>query len=381
LINLPPKKQIPLNWLIVLSVVLPLLMLAEGLNPGGYRFVNNVKWIGERSGIQFGRFGIAYTSPIDEGTLAHISGADGFSIEVALRPVSYHQRKYGFICAFHNGNDSDQLVMGQWRSQLIVMNGDDYAYRKKIKRISVDLASPFPAERFVTITSGKGGTQIYIDGKSGRTRKNFTLKIPLGEEVSLLLGNSVYGKHPWSGDVYGLAVYDYQLSSEEVASHFSHWSKDKIFAFAGNENASVLYLFDEKGGAKAYDHASGRNHLEIPSRMTPLKRKILALPSSEFMSHINSELDIILNLLGFIPLGFVLFAGLSRSGGYFNDHPVISTALLCFLFSLLIETLQAWIPSRTSSILDLALNTIGGLSGAIICMVLEKGSRLFGRTV
>jgi VanZ family protein len=258
------------------------------------------------------------------------------------------------------------------------MNGDDYAYREKIARVSVDLASPFPAERFVTITSGKGGTQLYLDGKSGRTRKNFALKMPPGKNVRLLLGNSVSGKHSWRGDVYGLALYDYPLSAEEVASHYSHWLKDKIFAFAGNESASVLYLFDEKGGTTAYDHAGGRHHLEIPSRMTPLKRKILALPSS---SIINSKLDIILNLLGFMPLGFVLFGALSKSGGYFDKHAVVYTVLLCFFFSLLIETLQAWIPSRSSSILDLALNTIGGLSGAIIYRFMGKGSRLFRRPV
>ena len=52
--------------------------------------------------------------------------------------------------------------MGQWRSWLIVMNGDDYAYREKTNRISVDAASSAPTTRFVTITSGQEGTEISI---------------------------------------------------------------------------------------------------------------------------------------------------------------------------------------------------------------------------
>jgi glycopeptide antibiotics resistance protein len=39
---------------------------------------------------------------------------------------------------------------------------------------------------------------------------------------------------------------------------------------------------------------------------------------------------------------------------------------LCFLLSLAIELAQAWIPSRSSQMLDLMLNTLGGATGVAL---------------
>ena len=349
-----------------------LIILAAGLKPRGFRFVNNVNWIADRSGIQFGRFGIAYTNPFEDPTLENISGEDGFSLEIAMQPVNYHRWKFRFICAFHGGNDSDQLVMGLWRSQLIIMNGDDYSYRRKTSRITADTHSPSLKTRLVTITSGRDGTRIFLDGKLESTKKDLRLKMPPGENARLIIGNSVYGRHPWRGVVYGLAFYNYPLSSHIAASHFNSWSKDRNFAFARHAKPSVLYLFNEKGGTRALDHSGSNHHLEIPSRMKLLERRILALPSRIFMSHVGFIIDIIINLVGFIPFGFLVCAILVRSGGTFQRHGVLITAGLCMSVSLSIEILQAWIPSRNSNILDLALNTLGGLSGAIIYRVLAN---------
>ena len=134
---LPNLKQIPLKWLVCLSVALLLIILIAGLRPKWFRFANDVNWIADRSGIRFGRTGIAYTNPLNDLIKENISNTDGFSMEIALKPASYRGRRFRFILALHDGKDSDQLVMGQWRSWFIVMNGDDYAYKRKIGRISV----------------------------------------------------------------------------------------------------------------------------------------------------------------------------------------------------------------------------------------------------
>jgi glycopeptide antibiotics resistance protein len=128
----------------------------------------------------------------------------------------------------------------------------------------------------------------------------------------------------------------------------------------------VLYLFDENGGTRALDHAGSGHHLEIPSRIQIFERNILALPWKEFRFKRSFFLDIIINLVGFIPFGFVLIALLIRLGGIFEKHDVFITVALCFMVSLSIEILQSWIPSRSSHMLDLLLNTLGGLTGAII---------------
>ncbi len=373
--NLPIKKQIPLKWLIGLSVVLLLIILAAGLKPRGFRLTNKVSWIKDRPGIRFSKYSIAYTNPLDDLIVSQKSDPDGFSMEIALKPASYRRHRFKFILALHDGKDSEQLVMGQWHSWIIVMNGDDYAYRRKTKRIAADAAdaaSPSPAARFVTITSGKEGTRIYLDGEPVRTHKGLTLKIPPGENARLLLGNSVYGKHSWRGDIYGLALYRHTLTAREAADHFKRWAEDRSFSYAADGNVFALYLFDEKAGTRALNHAGGNLHLEIPSRMQVLEKRILAPPWKDFKFNRSFITDIIINLFGFIPFGFILFATLIRLGGAFEKHGVIITVAFCFSVSFAIEILQAWIPSRNSHIQDLLLNTLGAWIGAI-------GYGFFGR--
>ncbi len=365
LTNLPRHNQFPLKWLICLSAALLLIILAAGLKPRGFRLENRVSWIKDQPGIRFSRFGIAYTNPSDGLMAPRESDPDGFSVEIALRPASYRNHRFESILTLHNGEDSDQLIMGQWRSWLIVMNGDDYAYRQKTNRISVDAASSAPAARFVTIASGQEGTEIFLDGSLAGTKKDLKLKIPNGGKTRLLVGNSVYGKNSWRGDVYGLALYRHRLTSRQAALHFNRWSKDQTFSFAKDDNPFALYLFDEMGGTRALDHSGGNRNLEIPSKMQVLKKKILARPWHNFNFNRDFIIDTIINLIGFIPFAFILSATLIRVGGAFEKHAVLMTVAFCFFVSLSLEILQAWMPSRSSSMQDLVLNTLGGWMGAL----------------
>jgi hypothetical protein len=177
--NLPPQKQISLKLLICLSAALLLIILAEGLKPEGYRLANKVLWIKDQPRIRFSRFGIAYTNPLNGLISSRQSRTDEISIEIAMKPADYSGGEFKFILVLHNGKDNEQLVMGQWRSHLIVMNGDDYAYRKRIDRITVDAFSLSPTTRLVSIASGQAGTKVYFDGKLVGTKKDFRIKIPL----------------------------------------------------------------------------------------------------------------------------------------------------------------------------------------------------------
>jgi hypothetical protein len=246
------------------------------------------------------------------------------------------------------------------------MNGDDYDHKRRTKRIAVNTASPSPTTRFVTVTTGEEGTEVYLDGQFVIRKKDLTLKIPNGSKTRLLLGNSVYGKQPWQGDIYGLAFYGHTLTDQDVAFHFNRWVQDRNFSFAKKDKPSVLYFFDEKEGLRALDHAGGNHDLEIPLKMQILKREILSPTWSKFKFNRSFIIDIVLNLVGFIPFGFVLSATLIKLGGTFEKNDVLITVVLCFTLSLFIEIVQAWIPSRSSHMLDLILNTLGALIGAII---------------
>ena len=371
------QKKISLKYLVSLSVVILFGVLFFGLMPKDFYFSNDVTWITEQPGIRFGRYGIAYTDPIKELMKNDDSKTNGFSIEIVLKPASYHKHGANFILGLHNEKDSDQLLMWQWLSSIIVMNGDDYDHKRKTKRIAVKLASVHPNKRFITITTGTDGTDIYLDGIVIHKKKDMILKIPEGEKTRLILGNSVYGSHGWKGDIYGLAFYRKILSDHDVEIHFDQWFKNQKFMFLQKYKPAVLYSFDEKGGRSVFDHAGGNLDLKIPSMMQILEKRILPLKRGRFNFDSGFIKDTIINFAGFMPLGFVFIATFVKAGGFFERHGTLITVILCLTASLTIEVFQAWIPSRSSDCLDLILNTLGALLGLMTYRFLMMGRASF----
>jgi len=357
-------KKISLKCWVALTIAVFVAILFFGLRPRGYHFSNDVTWLSKSPGIRFKGYGIAYTEPFKVMKKAGDINANGFSIEVALKPSIYHENRFNFLFSIHNGDDGKQLVFGQYGSSLIVMNGDDYDYSRKTKRITIKLSKDLAIAQFVTVTTGKDGTSIYLDGRLISTQRGLTLKIPEGENARLLLGNSVYGKNGWQGDVVGLTVYWHPLSEQDVETHFEHWFKDRSFLFSEKYKPDMLYVFDEKNGEVVMNRAGKNIDFHIPSKMKIFKNKILSFSWSSLTFNAEFFEDVMINLIGFIPLGFFLKATFVKAGGSYERHGILITVVLCFFVSLFIEIYQAWIPSRSSDVLDLALNTLGGGVGA-----------------
>ena len=74
--------------------------------------------------------------------------------------------------------------------------------------------------------------------------------------------------------------------------------------------------------------------------------------------------DVIINLLIYLPMG--LLAARAMRYQLRPGIAVIATTVLCLLLSLAMESLQALLPDRVSSLLDLQLNGLGGLGGALL---------------
>jgi VanZ like family/Concanavalin A-like lectin/glucanases superfamily len=358
--------QIPLKWWVVLSAAVLIGILIFGLNPKGYEFSNDVNWVIGQPGIRFGKYGIAYTNSFFDPIGDNPSKPNGFSIELALKPEGYQEKGTNVILVLHNGNDRSQLLIWQYHSWIILMNGDDYDNKRRTRRIAVNIDSKTPTTRFLAVTTGEAGTDVYLDGRFVNRKKDLILKIPNGGKTRLLIGNSVYGKKSWQGDIYGLAFYGYSLTDQDIKRHFMRWFQDKNFSFAKIDKPVALYFFNEKKGITALDHAGGKHPIEIPSRMRIFKKKMLSSEWSGFKPSRSLNEDNILNLLGFVPFGFILAATLIKFGGNLEKYYFLITVLFCFTVSLIIEILQAWLPSRTSSMPDLIFNTLGALIGAII---------------
>ena len=166
-------QKISLGCWIALTIAVLCGILFFGLRPKDFSFSNHVEWITKQPGIRFGRYGIAYTVPIKALSKTNDAYTNGFSIEIALKPESYHEEGFNVILALHDGIDGEQLIVGQWRSWFIIMNGDDYDHRRRTKRITIKPdETPPPRTRYVAIATGKNGTRVYLDGRIVRTDKD-----------------------------------------------------------------------------------------------------------------------------------------------------------------------------------------------------------------
>ncbi len=77
------------KWLTGLSIIILFVTFFFGLRPKDFNFVNNVTWIHDESGIRFSKYGLAYTDPIKEFCKDNGYKENGFSIEIAFKPLNY----------------------------------------------------------------------------------------------------------------------------------------------------------------------------------------------------------------------------------------------------------------------------------------------------
>lgn len=87
--------------------------------------------------------------------------------------------------------------------------------------------------------------------------------------------------------------------------------------------------------------------------------------------------DLVANVLGYVPLGFLLALSFMRRGNvrHFAGHPNLAAIAVAVAagagLSLLMEGVQNFLPSRVASNVDLGLNIAGTLVGAVVATALE----------
>ncbi len=87
-----------------------------------------------------------------------------------------------------------------------------------------------------------------------------------------------------------------------------------------------------------------------------------------------SGFDVTINVLGYIPLGFLLLLVASSRW----RHPTVLAILFASLLSLLMESLQTYLSPRVASNADWALNTVGAVLGAMLAWAAEAMGILRG---
>ena len=290
-----------------------LVMLYFGIRRRGPRPDNHILWSASGPGLTFERFAQAFTEHFFTAT----SAGTGLTIEMAIQPELSKYSSFRFLLLVHDGWDEDQLVIGQWRSSLMVMNGDDYSNNRRRPKIYFQLNGYDKKSHLVTIVSNPAGTRLYFDGVLKRKSAELVLRYPRGAEpTKLVLGNSLTGNNPWIGTIYGLACYDRGLSDDEVGQHYRKWRARPDFSTFQDDAPRLLYAFDEGRGERVYNKIVGGPDLMVPAWMKVLQLKVLSWPRLENLLRVGMLEDILANLLGFVPLGFLLLATLARLEGF-----------------------------------------------------------------
>ena len=360
-----PNEKMDILFRTALTAAVLLIILFFGLRPKGMRWDNAVHWLPGKGAIAFERNGIAFVD--DFHNARKTSTTDALSIELAVRAGSISKRGFGSLLMMHDGSDHRQLIVGQWESSIIVMNGNDYDHTRRLPRLSVKDAFSTEKIKFITITASAKATQLYIDGGLVGAVQGWQLIVPdQARQLRLILGNSANAKNSWIGEIYGLAVYEMALAAETVKRNYDRYVQEGSFTPDGKNDLLLLYSFREQGGNLVPDQSGGNQPLKIPIRPIVLKKTFLSAPWHQFKLSRSFFVDTILNVIGFIPMGAVLFGWMKQTNLFTGRYNVWATLISCSMLSLGIEVLQAWIPTRSSSLLDFAMNTLGAWMGIFL---------------
>ena len=321
---------------------------------------NAVSWLGNGNGLLFGKHGsIVIASPFK----AHAAQEDSsFSLQIWLKPSRTDSGAGGMILAFYSPEKQvTTFALRQWRCGLVLVHEGQGVSGKRTEIYLGDILSR-QKPVLVTITSGGAGTATYEDGSLVKKLGSLAIsnQVLTGEFV---IGNSPTTADSWSGQLKGLAIYNRELSADEVSQSSVEWTKGSDLDSAKLAGAAARYLFDEGKGNVVRNQVDSSTNLLIPERFFVLHPEFLERPWDEYRPRWRYWKNIAINVVGFIPLGFLFYAYLSQVRQ--AKHPAALTIALGFAVSLTIEVLQAFLPTRDSGMTDLITNTFGTAVGVI----------------
>ena len=370
------SRRISLLLLILVSIV----TLLFGLWPLNFFSENQVRWLSRQGGIQFYKQGLSsrrasggviYShSPLKVQTRTQTF--EPTTIEIY---VESHEKRSGglkHIVSFYDGYPISPLVIGQWKAYLVIRSRDNRnRARDTYREIGLKDGLDTNQKKLITIASGAERTEIYVNGELARS---YDVRSLIGVEHFcgyINLGNSSVGHNAWVGNLYGLALYDTLLTSEHIRQHYELWadrSVDKPVAIG--PEPIILYAFAERTGASVHNQMDNANHLTIPSRFKALRSATVVRFWRDVDWDEGTVKDILVNILGFVPFALCMLMFLTGNRHMSPRQAAFLTVLSGAILSLLIETSQMALPTRTPSSLDLLCNTAGAALGILALRII-----------
>jgi hypothetical protein len=354
-------KKLLLVSLFFLYGVINILYLVIGLWPFNFHIKNNARIDQFNSSLMFEWFSHAIISSNVFSNNCGINKKE-FVIEMIIRPARYAYHYTPRIISIGRKN-SEYFMMGQSKTGIII--------RCKSKKVNVECGTlnvfTVGEQAYITLVSKTDNTSVFVNGKEACSiNENLLGSKPFTKDMSIAVGNSIFGEHQWIGELYKLSFYSGSKSAEEIENSYTRWKTNGIDLHTP-ENSVQLFPLPEKSHP---NEISGSRKTQnsmfiVPEFFSPLQKTFLNPPWIDFRMSRSYLLDLFLNLTAFIILGLLAISSISvfcKNKGIL----IVSTTLNSFIISITIETLQVFLPTRTSQLSDLIMNTSGGLIGALI---------------
>lgn len=359
--------------LLAICLIILLILLAAGLWPLNFHARNKVTWLNDQNGVHFYGQGIIVGSDIrNQGHKSPFS-EKSITLEIWLRPLM-ETTNLPHILTLSDGKSPELFLVGQWKSHLVIRSRmEDPVARtreKPYREIGLQNGLLKNQDTFITITSGTGGTVVYVNGKAIRSYSNYNMLADVPERpLRFILGNSSTGESFWIGNLTGFAVYNRVLTAAEVFKSHQTWTgKTPAFVSPG-EGCLGMYLFDERKGATILNKAAFNDALAIPEIFKPVQRRILTSLRHGFRWNFSYIQDITIYIIGFIPFGFFFSALLLKTTRRRGLLTCVTIVILGISLSLAIELTQAYLPTRDSSLTDVVMNAMGAILGVTIYQI------------
>jgi VanZ family protein len=338
-----------------------------GLYPFNFSAANAARWLTPGPGLLFMGHSMMRTPGAFD-----LSAAPGVTFEFLMEPSEEPTRELGTFLSIYDGRLPENLMMAQWKAGFLVRTPlYDARGRRRPRELGSTSGLKKGASRFIAVASGSGGTRLYADGALVESFPKVTLA-PATLRGTLMVGAGARGVGDWKGKLLGMAIFSTPLSASEIASHCGLWQEGRAARLASDPAIAGLYLLDQGSGRTVRDASARGVAFELPQFYRVPAKAVLETPWDDWDQMRFHSLDVIVNIAGFIPFGFFFCIYLSRARYARPLSNVFWTAVLSAALSLVIELLQVFIPSRSSSLTDLLCNALGGLVGAMVATKCDK---------
>lgn len=332
------------------------------------------------------QFGISFTAPgvirsLSPATrlAADLNRGSGLTLEVWVAASGFRLHGPARIVSYSLASQSRNFTLGQEALDLVMLlrttrtNPSGYKPHVRIRDVFASTAL-----QHIVVTYDFKRQRIYVNG-----RRRLDTPMPGGNFANwdlrhyLLLGNEATGSAAWLGKLSLVAIYNRVLSGREIARNFA---AGPVTDSLKRQGAVALYEPGNHEGAQLADSSGAKPPLDLfkPHYLIQRSNAFLSWPQRIIPTVSTEQDDIIANIALFLPCGFLLYAGLLRSGYRKWIAAAMAVTLGAFV-SLAFESAQYFLPGRTSSLLDVLMNASGtalGIALNALCARLALRRRL-----